>query len=142
MFASSSFLNVSDDSLRFSHDVCVKVENVPLNLPAKKRHVTVTKSNWDENRNFQYLYMRPVQLNHKSFHFFPLPAIFSFFTNAFVSMHCSEVKSTAKTTLKCICGDIHPAPNSSRSEDSLFGPASGMTSERSEQFFHVNSYYE
>jgi hypothetical protein len=72
----------------------------------------------------------PLRKSHTfSFNLFPLPAII-FFLQCFVSMHCSETQSTADTCLKCICVYIHPAANSSRSEDCRFDPASGMTSDR------------
>jgi hypothetical protein len=44
-------------------------------------------------------------------------------------------KCTGETGLKCICVYIHPAPNSSWSEDSRIGPVSGMISDWSQQFF-------
>ena len=68
----------------------------------------------------------PVQNSYKSFNLFPSPAIF-FFYSAFVSMHYFEAKNTAETGQKCICVYIHPASNSSRSEESRFGPAGEMT---------------
>ena len=55
-----------------------------------------------------------------------------------MGMRCSEVESaaeTGETGLQCICVYIHPAPNSSWSEDNRFSPAKGMTSDWSEQFF-------
>jgi hypothetical protein len=51
------------------------------------------------------------------FQFIPLACHF-LFSSSFVSMHCSQAKSTAETCLKCICVHINPAPNSSQSEDS------------------------
>jgi hypothetical protein len=62
-----------------------------------------------------------------------------------VSMHYFEAKNTAETGQKCICVYIHPASNSSRSEESRFGPAGGMTWDRSELHSsrsHVNIYYK
>ena len=61
--------------------------------------------------------------------FIPLPAIFVS-CSVFVSMYCFEAKSTAETGLKCICVYIHPALNSSRSEDIVSSAESGMTLNR------------
>ncbi len=58
-------------------------------------------------------------------------------------MRYSEAESATETGLKCICVHIHPALDSSRSEDSQLGPAGGITSDRSEHFpsrSHVNIY--
>ena len=60
-------------------------------------------------------------------------------------MRFAEAKSATETGLKFICVHIHPALDSSRSEDSQLGPAGGMTSDRSEHFpsrSHVNIYYK
>ena len=82
--------------------------------------------------------MRPVR---KSFDLFPLTAIVVYYYRALPSMRCSKAESAAETGLKCICVYIHPALDSSRSEDSQLGPAGGMTSDRSEHFsVHVNIY--
>ncbi len=59
-------------------------------------------------------------------------------------MRCSEEESATETGLRCISVHIHPALDSSRSEDSQLGPVGGMTSDRSEHFSsrsHVNIYY-
>ena len=59
-------------------------------------------------------------------------------------MRCSESNRATETGLKGICMDIHPALNSSWSEDSQLGPAGGMTTDRSENLStrsHVNIYY-
>ncbi len=71
--------------------------------------------------------------NHKSFVLFScLPLLF--FYSSLSSMRCSEAERPTETSLKCICVHIHPALDSSRSEDSQLGPAGGMTSNRSENF--------
>ena len=59
--------------------------------------------------------------NHISFVLFPcLPLLF--FYSALSSMCCSEAESATETGLKCICVHIHPALDSSRSEDSQLRP--------------------
>jgi hypothetical protein len=108
-----------------------------LNSPAGNSkaafHGTGTKSNQDENRNFQAC-SHETGTKIINFQYIPLAAI-SFFYNAFVNMYSCETKSTAKTGLKYICVYIHPAPNSSRSEDSPFSPVheQDQTSDRFEQ---------
>ena len=72
--------------------------------------------------------MRP-----ETFNLFPLPVIDVFY-RALSRMRYSEAESAAETGLKWICVHIHSALDSSRSEDSLLGPAGGMTSDRSEPF--------
>ena len=60
-------------------------------------------------------------------------------------MRRSEAESATETGFKCICVHIHPALDSSQSEDSQLGPADGMTSDRSKHFpsrSHVNIYYK
>jgi hypothetical protein len=104
-------------------------------------HEIGTKSNWNENWNYQHVYMRPVRKS-QNFHCIPLAGQLYFL--AFVSMCCSNVKVTSETGLKCICVYIHPSLNSCRSEVSRLGPAGGMTWDRSELFSsrsHVNIYY-
>ena len=53
--------------------------------------------------------------NHIFFHLFPLPAIV--FYRALSSMCCSKAERAAETGPKCVCVHIHPALDSSRSED-------------------------
>ncbi len=77
--------------------------------------------------------MRPVR-NHKSFDLFPIAWHCCFFYIALSSMCCSEAESASETGLKCICVYMHPALDSSRSEDSQLSPEGGMTSDRSEHF--------
>jgi hypothetical protein len=80
--------------------------------------------------------------NHKPFSLSPLPTIFIFYSDfAFVSMHVlfrsqEHSREVFESCLKCICVYIHPAPNSSRSED-IVGSVrqSGMPWDQSEQFF-------
>ncbi len=91
-------------------------------------------------RPCQHVHMRLIGKSHILFH---LPAIVVFY-RALSSMRCSEAESAAETVIKCICVHIHPALDSSRSEESQLGPVGGMTSDRSEHFpsqSHVNNYY-
>ena len=55
------------------------------------------------------------------------------FYSALSSMRCFEAERAAETGLKDICVHIHPALDSSRSEDSQLGPDGGMTSDWSEE---------
>ena len=95
-------------------------------------------SNRYENRNCQHVYMRPV--TKITYLLIYSPACHCCFLQRF-----AEAKSATETGLKFICVHIHPALDSSRSEDSQLGPAGGMTSDRSEHFLfrsHVFIYYK
>ena len=100
--------------------------------------MTGTKSNSDENCqdfvNFQYVREHETCSKITNLLLYPPCPPFSFLQRTFVSTHCCEAKGTAKTGLKCICFTF-TARNSSRSEDSLFGQATGMASDMSEEFF-------
>ena len=87
-------------------------------------------SNRDENRNCHHVHVRPVRKS-QIFCSIPLPAIVVFYS-CLSSMRCSEAERATETRWKCICVHIHPALESSRSEDSQLGPADGMTSDRSD----------
>ena len=99
-------------------------------------------SNRDENRNCQHVYMRRYE-NHKFFIYSPcLPLLF--FIQGFVehALFRSNEGSLDRSEMYC---HIRPALGSSRSEDSQLGPASGMTSDRSDNFStrsHVNICYK
>jgi hypothetical protein len=80
---------------------------------------------WDENRNFQYIHMRPVWIKQ----FIPLPTIFLF---TMLLWACIVPKPRAQPRPR---SEMYLCLHTSRSKDSRFGPVSGMTSERSEQFF-------